>query len=381
MIAVLYPGQKNFRLSDPCYDIFDNTREFDYFLELASFACDCPFAAIHIGGKEKHWHKPGIDATLILPKNIFSFCSSIMEQDEMMIVTDTRTDPRFQNDPLKAGKQQILFFAGAPITRSDGQCMGCLCVMHVSPLKNFNDKQRNALKTIAHLAACLVDMKMNNQLAKQQADEMILAEKKVNRLTISHQDTEKGFIADKLQENFAQTLAATKLYLEFAEQSSDKSKDHFIQKSRDSIASVIDEIRYLCRSMVPASMGNHQDTVGLLRDMVVEWETQQNIPVDFVCGASFRHLKDHTWFTLFHIVQQQLKLAAYCKAKKIEINLVKQDGLTLYFRMWPVSISEPDVQRELFFNSIYTRVAMVNGKMHLDNNAGDWEVMKIDIPA
>ncbi len=53
---------------------------------------------------------------------------------------------------------------------------------------------------------------------------MIQAEKKANRLTISEQDNVNVFIADKLQENFAQTLAATKLYLEFAEASKNERK-------------------------------------------------------------------------------------------------------------------------------------------------------------
>lgn len=362
------------------HDILDSTREFDHFLELAAFACNCPVTAIRIADKEKHWLKASKDIQSLLLKERFSFWSELMEHDDITIVPDTRKDPRFAKGFLVKGPPRILFFAAAPIVSAGGQKLGCLCVMHTSAVKNFSEQQKNALKTIAHLAACLVDLKLNNHLSLQQADAMLQAEKKVNRLTISEQDNVNGFIADKLQENFAQTLAATKLYLEFAETSKNERKDHFIQKSRDSISTVIDEIRDLCKEMVPSNMGQHQDTIELLRDMVAEWESNRNIHIDFVCGTNLQHLRDHSWFILFHIVQQQLKLAAHCKAKKAEISIIEQDGLTLYFSLSEVSFAEPDATRELILNNIYTRVSMVNGQMLLDSTPEGGEVMRIVMP-
>jgi signal transduction histidine kinase len=361
-------------------DILDSTREFDYFLELAAFACNCPVTAIRIAGKEKHWVKASKDIEFLLQKEHFSFSSFVMEQDDIVIVPDARKDPRFCNDPLVKSQPRLLFFAAAPVISAGGRKLGCLCVMHTIAVTNFSEQQKNALKTIAHLAACLIDLKLNNHLAIQKAGAMIEAEKKVNRLTISEQDYEKGFIADKLQENFAQTLAATKLYLEFAETSKNDRKDHFIQKSRDSISTVINEIRELCKEMVPSYMGQHQETIELLRDMVAEWETSRNIYIDFVCGANLEHLRDHSWFILFHIVQQQLKLAAHCKVKKAEISIIEQDGLTLYFSLSNVSFAETDPTREIILNNIYARVSMVNGQIVLHSTSEGNEVMRVTMP-
>jgi signal transduction histidine kinase len=200
----------------------------------------------------------------------------------------------------------------------------------------------------------------------------------MNHLIISEQETEKVFIAHKLQENFAQTLAATKLYLEFAEQSKG-DKDEFIHKSLENISGVIDEIKYLCKTMVPSTLGN-ANPVELLEDMVVEWEAKHNICIDFTCGTSLQAVNGRTGLALFRIIQQQLKLVSCCDAQKAEISISEKDGINLYFTMHGIDFTGTDPQKELFINSISTWVDMINGKMTIDQTLSENDVMQISVP-
>ncbi len=67
------------------HDILDSTREFDYFLELAAFASNCPVTAIRIADKEKHWLKASKDIQSLLLKERFSFWSELMEHDDITV--------------------------------------------------------------------------------------------------------------------------------------------------------------------------------------------------------------------------------------------------------------------------------------------------------
>jgi signal transduction histidine kinase len=208
---------------------------------------------------------------------------------------------------------------------------------------------------------------------------MLEAEKKNTLLALAEQDSEKGFLTHQLQENFAQTLAATKLYLEFAEISADEA-NHFIQKSRDSITQVITEINQLCRSLAPATVGN-PDMAEVLQDMVAEWQSQNSIYIDFICHARLDELKGHGSLALFHIIQQQLKMATYCQASEVEISLLEKDGIVIYFHINGMNFNDPDQKKELFINHIQNRVFQLGGELSFETNLDPNDVMLITIPA
>jgi signal transduction histidine kinase len=372
MNATTFSFEEDLHLQHPVYfDILHTLQENDFtrFLELAAFACNCPVAAIGLAGKEKKWFTTDKNLTGFAEDS--SFYAHILSQDDVLVVTNTENDKRF-ND------KQGQFYAGVPILSTAHYRSGILCVMDTSPRTSFTDEQKNALKTIAHLIACLIELKVNNAMAIRDAHELVEAERKITRLTISDQDIEKEYLAYKLQENFAQTLAATKLFLEFAEQTPDR-KDHFIQKSRTNISMVITEISDLCKSMVPANLGN-PDMAEMLEDMINQWQAQNNIYVDFICGADLRKLKGHASLSLFNIIQQQLKLATYCNAKKAEISILQKKGVSVYFSITNMNFNNPDQQKELFLNNIYNRVALLNGQLSFESNFSENDIMHITIP-
>jgi|GEM_PF-7023352 len=125
--------------------------------------------------------------------------------------------------------------------------------MDNNPKATLTQDQKDALKIIANQITYQFELRMRNKLIIQQADALVEVEKKVTRLVITEQESERKYIARELHENFAQTLAAIKLYIEFAEQSNDKS-GLFIQKSKDNLVQIINDLRNLSHSMVSTTL-------------------------------------------------------------------------------------------------------------------------------
>jgi signal transduction histidine kinase len=379
MDATASLSSQNHCVNKPAYEkIIEEleTQDVNNYLELAAFSCGCPISAIIFNTNNQKifiQHK-GLE---ILPENYTHFLN-LRPEEGLLVINGERGSTRSNEMPGVHGKQNIGFYVGLPISSTEGYRVATLCVMHTHMLPEFAQEQENALRAIAHLIACMIDLKLNNCLMAQSVEAKVKAEKKISQLAFAEHDSEKGFLAHQLQENFAQTLAATKLYLEFAELSSDNTSE-FIQKSRDSISQVITEINRLCRGMGPALAGN-PDMGEVLEDMVVEWQSQHGVYVDFICRANLSGLAGAGSLALFHIVQQQLKFAAYCKAHKTEISILEKNNIDLYFTIHGNDFNDPDTQQEIFINQIQGRVAQLNGELSFERNVLENDVMRITIP-
>lgn len=381
MNAIIIPEKGGLQLQDITHYNLKNSgseQDFRALAELAAFTCNCPVAAISLAGIKHQWSYTKSNASSYQTPVHDMFHAAALLPNEVLIITDIENDKRFTGIQACESYDSILFYAGTPIVTSAGVIAGSVFVMDTSPRENFTRQQRKALKSIAKLVLRLLELNVANRFVIRQAEGLIEEEKKMARLVISEQEAEKGLIAQKLQESFAQTLAATKLYLEFAEQSSGH-KDQFIHKGLENISAVIDEIKNLCHTMVPTTLGN-ANPIEFLEDMVAEWETKNNIYIDFICGANLNSIDGNIGLALFRIIQQQLRLAAYCNAAKAEITIMEKEGIVVFFSMKGMNFVDADPRKELFINNINARVAMINGQMTIDSSLVDNDVMVIGIP-
>ena len=79
--------------------------------------------------------------------------ASAILQHEPWVVTDAETDARVLANPLMAGDTGFRFYAGVPLTTSDGHNLGTLCVMDKQP-RRITDAE---MATLVDLAAVVVD--------------------------------------------------------------------------------------------------------------------------------------------------------------------------------------------------------------------------------
>lgn len=78
-------------------------------------------------------------------------CNVTIQQDEPLIITDTRADPRFSTNPLVLAAPFIRFYAGVPLRGPGGSFVGSFCIMDQTA-RDFSRHDRQKLHALAYQA-------------------------------------------------------------------------------------------------------------------------------------------------------------------------------------------------------------------------------------
>ncbi|MDZ7856744.1 EAL domain-containing protein [Sphaerotilus sp.] len=141
--------------------ILDSAAEpiFDTLTALASQVCCTPIALVSLVDGERQWFKsnvgmPGVTQT---PRDL-AFCAHTILGEVVMEVADAALDPRFTANPLVTDDPGIRFYAGAPLTLSDGHRVGTLCVIDRRP-RQLDPGQRAVLTRLAEATVQALEMR------------------------------------------------------------------------------------------------------------------------------------------------------------------------------------------------------------------------------
>ncbi len=230
MIKAQVPANETARLAS-LHDlqILDTEEELNYdnIAQLASFICDVPVSLITLLTEDKQWFKAKVGTELTNTDRGISFCShAILQPDEMMEISDTKLDARFNGNPILVVDAPIRFYAGMPIKSPNGEALGTLCVLDNKP-HSLNDKQKDALKALAKQVENLFELRRQNITLEKVKKEL---NKKNNLLkefagTVSHDMkmplANMIITSDLLKAKYGKLLDETGLnYLTYLKQSS-----------------------------------------------------------------------------------------------------------------------------------------------------------------
>jgi GAF domain-containing protein len=150
---------------------FDINENFHAILKLTSGIFNTPVAFITLLDNDHQWFKVnhGFDV-LCMPRKT-SFCTHVIRSDNTMVVTDARTDTRFDQNPLVANPPHIRFYAGAPLCTYDGLNIGTLCVMDVVP-KSVDDKTRSHLSILARQVINLMELELAKKMITEKMQQI-----------------------------------------------------------------------------------------------------------------------------------------------------------------------------------------------------------------
>lgn len=158
------------------YDILDTEPEaaFESMVQLASYICQTPIAAISLVDENRQWFKAiaGLDAKET--SRDVAFCAHAILQDETMVVQDAQQDERFFDNPLVASAPDIRFYAGVPLVTSQGFHLGTLCVIDRVP-RVLEAAQLDAVKTLADNVMAHLDLRLSHKNIRQYVDDLQLA--------------------------------------------------------------------------------------------------------------------------------------------------------------------------------------------------------------
>jgi signal transduction histidine kinase len=149
------------------YNILDTTQEeiYDDIVKLASYICDVPMAFMTLVDEDRQWFKAKVGIERSQTPRDEAFCAYAIHQSDVFIVSDPTRDERFKNNPLVLGNPNIRFYAGAPLTTSEGYGLGTLCVID-SKQRELTDDQLKALDTLRRQA--VNHLEIRRKLLEQQ---------------------------------------------------------------------------------------------------------------------------------------------------------------------------------------------------------------------
>lgn len=131
------------------YQILDTLPEesFDNLAELAATICGTPVAMISLLDSDRQWFKGCFGLGVPQSPRNNTFCQYTILADELLQVDDTTLDPRFSNLPAVTNNPSLRFYAGKPITDSDGYALGTICVIDYKP-RTLTHSQVRALEIL-----------------------------------------------------------------------------------------------------------------------------------------------------------------------------------------------------------------------------------------
>jgi two-component sensor histidine kinase len=149
------------------YDILDTPPDgsFDRITALAASLFDVPISIISLVDTDRVWFKShhGLEGVKQIGKEP-GLCASAIVQDQPWILENALTDVRSLANPLVAGEFGLRFYAGVPLTTTDGFNLGTLCVIDREPRPITEDQ----IRQLRHLASVVMDQ-MELRLAARKA--------------------------------------------------------------------------------------------------------------------------------------------------------------------------------------------------------------------
>lgn len=172
------------------YAILDTEPEqaFDDLTLLASYVCKTPIAMISLIDEDRQWFKSKVGISISETPREVAFCSTAIQQSDVMVVPDTLQDDRFRNHPFVVSEPRIRFYAGAPLITEEGYALGTLCVVDQKP-REFGNDQKEALQALSRLVLAQLEFRRNLILLKEALTDRTEAEHERGRELVKLQQT------------------------------------------------------------------------------------------------------------------------------------------------------------------------------------------------
>ncbi len=141
---------------------------FDALVGLAASLCHAPMSAITLLARDRQWLKARQGIALSETARSEAICVHTIDRPGLLVIPDTREDPRTSGLPHVRAEEGIRFYAGAPLVTTSGHTIGALCVLDTSPRPaGLTEEQGQALLVLA--VQVVAQLELRQALRTQEA--------------------------------------------------------------------------------------------------------------------------------------------------------------------------------------------------------------------
>lgn len=155
------------------FDVLDTPPDgaFDRITALAARRFGVPISIISIVDEDRIWFKSRHGVPVDQIDRAPGLCASAILGNDPYLLPDASIDPRSLANPLVAGDFGLRFYAGVPLTTSDGYNLGTLCVIDKEP-RPIDQAQIEDLKDLASIVMDQMELRLSARNAVGQAQLM-----------------------------------------------------------------------------------------------------------------------------------------------------------------------------------------------------------------
>jgi len=141
-------------------EILDTKAEkaFDDLTRLATYICRTPMAAISLIDSDRQWFKSKVNIDVPETPRSVAFCAHTILETGPLVVPDALDDVRFKDNPFVAAEGGVRFYAGSPLTTTEGYKLGTLCVIDKVP-RQLSDGQLAALRALSRQVTTQLELR------------------------------------------------------------------------------------------------------------------------------------------------------------------------------------------------------------------------------
>ena len=106
---------------------------FDRLTRMCKRLFDVPIALVSLVDENRQWFKSCVGLSASETPRDISFCGHAILGSDIFVIPDAAKDERFADNPLVVEEPHIRFYAGCPLTSSNGSKLGTLCIIDRKP--------------------------------------------------------------------------------------------------------------------------------------------------------------------------------------------------------------------------------------------------------
>jgi len=128
---------------------------FDRITRMAARLFGLPIAAVSLTDTDRQWFKSRVGVEHCSIPRMKAPCASVTGSARVLVVNDVLADPEYSDSPLAA--TGVRFYAGAPLTTSDGYCLGAMCVLGTEP-RQITPEEEAGLTDMAAMVMAQIEL-------------------------------------------------------------------------------------------------------------------------------------------------------------------------------------------------------------------------------